>query len=133
MRLFLIPSLLFLITPYVLSADKSNNTKAMIDYPRLFIQIEDYSWYGTWGAVPIISHITIKNSSDFSYKDIKIQIFYYSTNVPKRIISQQIGTLKIILPPHSNDTYLKSGVPFGAGSQFMTPAYIKVLDATVVK
>lgn len=110
-------------------------TNPIIVHPEQYIKISDWSVYGTWSAVGIIHHVTIENTSDIAYRNIKVRVYYTSTSTAQQaiIISQETGILPITLPPHSKDTYVKGGTTLGAGSQFMNPARIEVLGATPVR
>ena len=113
--------------------DVETNT-SMVEHPEWYIKITDWSVYATWSAVAIIHHVTIENTSNIAYKNIKVRVFYSSTSPPQQgsTISQETGILPITLPPNSKQTYLKGGTTLGAGSQFMTPTGIQVLGATPV-
>ncbi len=106
----------------------------IIVHPEQFINISDWSVYGTWSAVGIIHHVTIENTSDIAYRNIKVRVYYTSTSTAQQaiIISQETGILPITLLPHSKNTYLRGGTTLGAGSQFMTPSRIEVIGATPV-
>jgi hypothetical protein len=105
-----------------------------IVHPEWYIKISDWSVYGTWSAVGIIHHVTIENTSDITYRNIKVRLYYTSTSTGQQAItiSQETGILPIILPPHSKNTYVKGGTTLGAGSQFMNPARIEVIGAIPV-
>jgi hypothetical protein len=81
----------------------------IIVHPEQYIEISDWSVYGTWSAVGINHHVTIENTSDIAYKNIKVRVYYTSTSTSQQgiIISQETGILPITLPPHSKNTYLK--------------------------
>ena len=113
--------------------DVETNT-SMVEHPEWYIKITDWSVYATWGGVAIIHHVTIENTSNIAYKNIKVRVSYSSTSPPQQgsTISQETGILPITLPPNSKQTYLKGGATLGAGSQFMTPTGIQVLGATPV-
>lgn len=107
---------------------------SMKTHPEWYIKIPDWSVYATWSAVAIIHNVTIENTSDIPYKDIVVRVTYTSNTAggAGNIISQEVGVLPVTVPPKSKDTYLKAGVPIGAGSQFMNPHSIQVLGATPV-
>ncbi|MFI5322676.1 MAG: hypothetical protein ACHQ6U_03905 [Thermodesulfobacteriota bacterium] len=107
---------------------------SMKTHPEWYLNIPDWSVYATWSAVAIIHGVTIENTSDIPYKDIKVRVTYTSNTSggAGNVISQEVGVLPITVPPRSKDTYLKAGYPLGAGSQFMNPLAIQVLDATPV-
>ena len=106
----------------------------IIAHPEQYIKITDWSVYGTWSAVGIIHHVTIENTSNIAYKNIKVRVYYTSTSTSQEsiIISQETGILPVTLPPHSKNTYLKGGTTLGAGSQFMNPSRVEVIGATPV-
>ena len=107
---------------------------SMKTHPEWYIKIPDWSVYATWSAVAIIHGVTIENTSDITYKDIRVRVTY-TTNTAGgagNVVSQEEGVLPVTVPPRSKDTYLKAGYPFGAGSQFMNPVAIQVLGATPV-
>lgn len=117
-----------LLTP---SAKSSSYNRAMIEHPEWYIKISEWTIYATWGGVAIIHHVTIENSSDIAYKDVKVRVRYYQTSAPRAgtQISQETGVLPVTLPPNSKDTYLRSGSTLGAASMFMYPKEIEVLGA----
>jgi hypothetical protein len=51
---------------------------SMILYPEQYIKIIGWPFYGA-SRVAIIHHITIENTSDIGYKDVKERVRYYST------------------------------------------------------
>ena len=107
---------------------------SMKSHPEWYIKIPDWSVYATWSAVAIIHLVTIENTSDIPYKNIVVRVTYTSNTAggAGTVISQEVGVLPVTVPPKSKDTYLKAGVPIGAGSQFMNPHSIQVLGATPV-
>lgn len=102
----------------------------MFLHPEWYINITDWSFYAP-RSVAIIHHVTIENTSDITYKDIKVRVRYYSTSPSKSgtQIGQETGILPVTLPPHSKKTYLKGGTVFGAGSNSMNAGNIEVLGA----
>ncbi len=99
--------------------------------PRHHIKIKSWAAYATWGGVGIIHNLTISNTSDIEYKNIKVRI-YYTSSTPQLIhtvVSQETGVLPITLPPKSTAVYLKKGMPFGAASQSMKAVRIEVIGA----
>lgn len=108
--------------------------ESMKTHPEWYLKIPEWSVYATWSAVAIIQGVTIENTSDLTYKDIKVRVTYTSSSAggAGNVISQEEGVLPITVPARSKDTYLKAGYPFGAGSQFMNPLSIQVLGATPV-
>ncbi len=82
----------------------------------------------------ITHHVTIETTSDIAYKDIKIRALYYSTTYENygTQISQETGVLPVTVPPHSEETYLKSGATLGAGCMAMYAGYLEVLGASPV-
>lgn len=85
----------------------------MINHPEWYIKITDWHVYAGWSCPAIIHHVTIENTSDIAYKDIKIRVLYYSTTYENygTQISQETGVLPVVVLPHSKETYLKNGVP----------------------
>ena len=107
---------------------------SMKTHPEWYIKVSDWSVYATWGGVAIIQGLTIENTSDIPYRDVKVRVTYSSNAAGGAggVVNQEAGVLPITLPAKSKDTYLKAGYPFGAGSQFMNPLSIQVLGATPV-
>lgn len=117
-----------------LARGEDYSPESMKTHPEWYIKIPDWSVYATWSAVAIIHGVTIENTSDITYKDIRVRVTY-TTNTAGgagNVVSQEEGVLPVTVPPRSKDTYLKAGYPFGAGSQFMNPVAIQVLGATPV-
>ncbi len=108
---------------------------SMTTHPQWFIKISDWSVYSTWGAVAIIHNVTIENTSDLTYKNVRVRVMYSSdlSTGAGGPVSQETGVLPVTLPPRSKATYLKAGVTLGAGSQFMNPVSIELLGAEVVR
>ncbi len=115
-------------------AEEAKNENLMTKHPEWYIKVTDWSIYSVWSGVPIIHHVTIENTSDVTYKDIKVRICYYSTSIANHgtRIGQEKGILPVTLNPRSKETYLKEGAPFGAGSSFMDFGNLEVLGATTV-
>ncbi len=115
-------------------AEEVETKNPIIVHPEQYIKISDWSVYGTWSAVGIIHHVTLENTGDIAYRNIKVRVYYTSTSTAQEgiIISQETGILPVTLPPHSINTYLKGGTTLGAGSQFMNPTRIEVVGATPV-
>ncbi len=116
------------------SAEKLYIPDSMTTHPQWYIKVTDWSVYATWSAVAIIHSVTIENTSDVEYKDVKVRVCYssMSTGGAGNIVSQEVGVLPVTLPPKSKKTYLKSGVTIGAGSTFMNAIELQVLGATPV-
>lgn len=116
------------------SAEKIYNPESMTTHPEWYIKVSDWSVYATWSAVAIIHSVTIENTSDVEYKDVKVRVCYtsMSTGGAGNIVSQEVGVLPVTLPPKSKKTYLRSGVTIGAGSTFMNATELQVLGATPV-
>ncbi|HSE84003.1 MAG TPA: hypothetical protein VLB01_05600 [Thermodesulfobacteriota bacterium] len=135
MKRILIKSLV-LLTLFSVNGDSEEvqTTNSLTQHPEEHIKITEWYVYGTWSAVAIIHHVTIENTSDIAYKDIKVRVFYTSTSASLEgiIVSQETGVLPITLPPHSKKTYLQGGATLGVASQFMNPSRIEVLSATPV-
>ena len=116
------------------SAEKVYIPDSMYEHPEWYIKVTDWSVYATWSAVAIIHSVTIENTSDIEYKDVKVRVCYtsMSTGGAGNIVSQETGVLPVTLPPKSKDTYLKAGVTLGAGSNFMNAVELQVLGASPV-
>jgi len=112
--------------------EEVETTNPMILHPEWYIKITDwYLYVPVVSAVAIIHHVTIENTSDIAYKNIKVRVRYYSTS-PSNYgteISRETGVLPVTLPPHSKKTYLKGGFPLGAGSGGMYADNIEVLGS----
>jgi hypothetical protein len=121
------------ITPQGIAEEGSRDLE--IRRPELFIKILDWNFYVGWGGVAIIHHVTIENTSQTEYRDIRIVVRYYSTSPGSYgvHVGNEIGVLKISLPPKSRATYLGNGFPIGAGSSGMEAGAIEVLGAEPVK
>ncbi len=116
------------------SAEKIYSPESMTTHPEWYIKVSDWSVYATWSAVAIIHSVTIENTSDLEYKNVKVRVCYssMSTGGAGNIVSQEVGVLPVTLPPKSKKTYLRSGVTIGAGSTFMNAIELQVLGATPV-
>jgi len=102
----------------------------MVQHPEWYINLSDWAFYAAFKAA-IIHHVTIENTSDIPYRDIKVLVRYYST-APTTYgtqIGQEIGVLPVRVPPHSKDTYLKSGSVLGSGSSLFYAGDLEVLGA----
>ncbi len=110
---------------------KANSRAYMIRYPQHYIEIPEWNVYSSWSGVGILYNLKIVNNSDVEYKNVKIRVYYSttSTNAPGTIVSQHTGVIPVTLPPRSTGTYLRSGIPFGANSQFMNAVRLEVLGA----
>jgi len=124
--------ILFSTTFLTASSVSNGKLKYMETHPDSYIKIHEYSVYATWGSVAILHNVTIENTSDITYKNIKVRIRYTSLNLPGNIISQEVGIIPATVPPHSKSKYLRAGIPFGGGSQSMNAVDIQVLGAEVV-
>lgn len=100
--------------------------------PGSYIKIHDYAVYATWSSVAILHNVVIENTSDLTYENIKVRICYSSLSMPGNIVSQEVGIIPVKVPPHSKMKYLRTGIPFGGGSQAMDAIDIQVLGADVV-
>lgn len=109
--------------------------ESMTTHPEWYIKISDWSVYSSWGAVAIIHNVTIENTSDLTYTNVRVRVMYSSdlSTGAGGPVSQESGVLPVTLPPRSKATYLKAGTTLGAGSQFMNAVRIEVLGAEVVR
>ena len=114
-------------------AEEWGTINLMIEHPERYIRVINWSFYTAFRTA-IIHHVTIENSSDIVYKDVKVRIRYYSTS-PSNYgtqVGQEIGILPVTLPPRSKQTYLRGGAVFGAGSSLFNADNLEVLGATAV-
>lgn len=101
------------------------------------IKITGWSIYVTW-CVPTVHHITIENTNDTAYRDIKVRARYYSasySNTETTEMGESMGILHITLPPHSKKTYLERGVALERGSAcgtYVGSGDIEALEAVPV-
>jgi hypothetical protein len=114
-------------------ADELETKNPIIVHPEWDIKITDWSFYVA-SRVAIIHHVTIENTSDIAYKNIKVRVSYYSTSSSNygTQVAQETGILPVILPPHSKKTYLKGGTVLGAGSMSWYAGNIEVLEAVPI-
>jgi len=112
---------------------EAENLDPMIQHPEWYINVTDWSFYSAF-RVGLIHSITIENTSDIPYKDVKVRVSYYSTAPSKygTLVAKEIGILPITLPPHSKNTYLKGGTVIGAGSSIFNAGNLEVLGAKPV-
>lgn len=126
--------LLFFLAMPLAKAEKLYIPESMYTNPEWYIKVTDWSLYSTWSAVAIIHSVTIENTSDVEYKDVKVRVCYtsMSTGGAGNIVSQETGVLPVTLPPRSKKTYLRSGTTLGAASTFMNATELQVLGARPV-
>ncbi|HEX3037142.1 MAG TPA: hypothetical protein VHT73_18815 [Thermodesulfobacteriota bacterium] len=105
----------------------------MILQPEWYIKISDWSFYTPFRTA-VIHHVTIENTADIAYKNIKILVRYYSTSpsIYGTLVGGETGVLPITLPPHSKKMYLEDGHVLGSGSSLFYADNIQVLEATPV-
>ncbi|HVY55544.1 MAG TPA: hypothetical protein VHC46_07285 [Thermodesulfobacteriota bacterium] len=114
-------------------SDKFSYDSNQVLHPEWYIKITDWSFY-TAARVAILSSVTIENTADVTYKDIRVNLVYTSYSQPAAgIIATSNGMLPVTLPPKSKKTYLKGGLTMGAGNQNYDLSDIQVLSATPVK
>jgi hypothetical protein len=108
----------------------TRNINPTVQHPEWYINVTDWAFYTAF-KVAIIHHLTIENTGDLAYKDVKIRIHYYSTAPSKygTMLGQQVGVLPVTLPPHSRNTYLKDGTVLGSGSSLFYAGGLEVLGA----
>ncbi len=73
------------------------------------LKITDWSFVAAWG-MSTMHNVTIENTSDVTYKDIKVSLDYYVSNNLTKPIRATI-VLPVTVPAHSKNTYLKKGIP----------------------
>jgi hypothetical protein len=114
-------------------AEEGETLDFIVEHPELYIKVTNWSFYTAFRTA-IIHHVTIENTSDIAYKDVKVRIRYYSTS-PSNYGTQvgwEIGILPVTLPPHSKQTYLREGAVLGAGSSLFNADNLEVLGATAI-
>ena len=126
--------LLILFSPLA-KAQELKATISMIRHPEWYLKVTDWSYFVAWVGVAMISNVTIENTADIAYKDIKIKLNYYSTSYGSvgQQVSSTTAVLPITIPPRSKNTYLKGGMPIGMGSQSYQTKYVQVLGAVPVE
>ena len=130
-RIPIIVLIIITLFPVNGKAQELQTQDPMILHPEWYIKVLDWSLYSVWSGVAIIHHVTIENTSDIAYKDIKVRVLYYSNSIANngKQISQETGILPVVVPPHSKNTYLKGGSTLGASSMGMYAGYLEVLGA----
>ncbi|MEQ9618313.1 MAG: hypothetical protein RIG61_03960 [Deltaproteobacteria bacterium] len=97
------------------------------------IKITDWSFYAAWG-MSTMHNVTIENTSDVAYKEIKVRVSYYLSYYPTQP-STAVLVLPVNLPPRSKDTYLEGGLaslivnPGGMFGMHLSSGEIEVLEA----
>ncbi len=115
------------------SEDAFEYNSNQVLHPEWFIKVTDWSFY-TAARVAILSSVTIENTSDVTYKDVRVKLLYTSYPAPVAgIIATSTATLPVTLPPKSKATYLKGGMTVGAGEQSYKLSDVVVISATAVK
>jgi DNA-binding response OmpR family regulator len=98
------------------------------------IKITEWSLYVASG-VPTIHHVTIENTNDLAYRDIKVRVHYYSqsySNAGTTQIDGVTGILPVTLPPHSKKTYLEKGATLRVDSNSMYSMYVESRDIEIL-
>ncbi|HSE83236.1 MAG TPA: hypothetical protein VLB01_01650 [Thermodesulfobacteriota bacterium] len=115
---------------FTVRAEESEVANPMVLHPDRYIKITDFSVYSARG-VAIIHHVTVENSSDIAYKNIRVRVRYNSTSYTNygTEVATETGILPITLPPHSKKTYLEGGATLGATSSSYYASRIEVLGA----
>lgn len=111
-------------------AQEIANINPFLQHPEWYINVPDWAFYTAF-KVAILHHVTIENTSAVPYRDVRIRIRYYSTAPSKygTMVGQQEAVLRVTLPPHSRNTYLKSGTVIGSGSSLFYAGGLEVLGA----
>ena len=122
--------LLALFSP-VAKAQELKVSISMMQHPEWYIKVTDWSYFVAWVGVAMISNVTIENTADIAYKDIKIKLNYYSTSYGS--VGQQVSSTTVVLPitvpPRSKGNYIRGGMPIGMGAQSYQTKYVQVLEA----
>ena len=104
-----------------------------ITHPEWFLKITDWSFFAP-ARVAMLSSVKIENTASIAYKDIRIRVIFNASSGPA--VGQTIATtqsmLPVTVPPNSADTYIKGGMPVGAGRQGYRVSDIQVLSATPI-
>jgi len=104
-----------------------------VTHPEWYLNVSKWSYFAP-ARVAMLSSVVIENTADVAYKDIKIRLLYSSyTNPVAGTIATDTTVLPVTVPPKSKDTYLKGGIPIGAGKQDYKVTDIEVLSATPIK
>ncbi len=121
---------LFCIT---VNAEEAKTENFQISHPEWYIKITGFNVYSARG-VGIIHHVTIENTSDIAYKNVKVRVRYNSTSYTNQgtEVATESGVLPLTLPPHSKKTYLEGGAVLGASSSGFDAGSIEVLSAIPV-
>ncbi|HEX9830119.1 MAG TPA: hypothetical protein VGA94_00390 [Thermodesulfobacteriota bacterium] len=111
-------------------SEEPNTENSMIKHPEWYIKISDFNVYSARG-VGIIHHVTIENTSNIAYQNIKVRVRYKSGSSSPHgtVVATETGVLPVTLPPHSKKTYLEGGSVFGATSSSFYAGSIEVLGA----
>ncbi len=129
----LIIYVLLLLGSAVLGLDLEGEARGKPN-PVRDIKVIDWNFFVSWGGVAVIHHVTLENTSDFTYTDVLVKVKYYSRSAPSAgvMIGSTSGVLKITVPPRSKKTYLKSGATLGMGSSGFGFGGIEILNAVAV-
>lgn len=115
----------------IAKANELEATNPMILHPEWYIKVNDWSYYAAF-KVAIISHVTIENTADISYKNIEIKLNFYSTTNAVGQVGSTTGFLPITISPHSKQIYLIGGTPLGSGTLNYRTNYVQVLGAVPI-
>lgn len=104
-----------------------------ITHPEWFLKITDWSFFAP-ARVAMLSSVKIENAASIAYKDIQIRVVFSASSGPA--VGQTIATTQAVLPvtvpSNSADTFIKGGMPVGAGRQGYRVSEIQVLTATPI-
>ncbi len=101
MRILFVTIIILIIFFSISRSEEPTTINPMITRPEWYINISDWSFYVAWGGVALINNVTIENTSNLGYRNIKVKVLYYSmlgSNYGIQI-GQEIGYLPITLPP----------------------------------
>ncbi len=117
----------------IVGADETNSEKLQIQHPEWYIKISEFNIYSARG-VGIIHHVTIENSADIAYKNLKVRVRYKSRSYTNygTVVATETGVLPVTLPPNSKKTYLEGGAVLGATSSGFEAGSIEVLSAVPI-
>ncbi|MGH7885025.1 MAG: hypothetical protein ACRENO_04940 [Thermodesulfobacteriota bacterium] len=126
-------NILVLITIFTLTLSYSAYSKQTSESRVDGLEVTSWKVTGSWGAVAVVHHLQIVNSSDKTFKDLKVRICYESDSRPGNIVTTEIGVLDLTILPNSNNVYLKGGATLGAGSPIARAVHFEILNANEVK
>ena len=98
--------------------------------PKRLLVVKDYKWSsGGMGRPAIMSEITIENRGDDDYKDIAVEVdFYTSNDIP---LGSLRSTIKEIIPANSEKTFYN--LKFGIMHSELKNSVARVVNAELIE